>query len=117
MKQLTERYKIARLIARKVAGTLTGEEADFLEKWTEESGKHRVEMARVENRLKEDLQRGRELNPEEEWKAFQRRLPRKNTVRWWWSAAAMVAGVCVVAGVLLSRDAENSRAVSTIRGK
>lgn len=49
MNQLTERYKIARLIARKVAGTLTGEEADFLEKWTEESGKHRVEMARVEN--------------------------------------------------------------------
>lgn len=106
MNQLTERYKIARLIARKVAGTLTGEEADFLEKWTEESGKHRVEMARVENRLKEDLQRGRELNPEEEWKAFQRRLPRKNTVRWRWSAAAVVAGVCVVAGVLLSRDAK-----------
>ncbi len=105
MDQLTERYKIARLIARKVSGTLTGEEAEALEAWIEASGEHREEMIRVEKRLKEDVRRGRELDAEAEWKAFQQRLPRKNSIRWWWySAAAVVVGACVVVGALQLRD-------------
>ncbi len=105
MDQLTERYKIARLIARKVSGTLTGEEVAALEEWIEASEEHREEMIRIEKRLKEDVRRGRELDAEAEWKVFQQRLPRKSSIRWWWySAAAVVVGACVVVGALQLRD-------------
>ena len=105
MNRLKKRYKIAQLIARKVLGILSEEDAGILEAWMEESEKHQKEMVRVEERLKGDLRRGCELNKEEEWKAFQRKLPRKNTVRWWWySAVAVVVGVCIVVGVLQLQD-------------
>ncbi|WP_065219207.1 MULTISPECIES: FecR family protein [Butyricimonas] len=106
MNRLKKRYKIARLIARKVLGMLSEEDAGILEAWMEESKKHQEEMVRVEERLKGDLRRGGELNKEEEWKAFQRRLPRRNTIRWWYSAAAMIVGVCLVVGVLQFRERE-----------
>ena len=106
MNRLTERYKIARLVARKVLGTLSEEEMGILEAWMAESGENREEIARVEQRLKRDIRRGRELNKEEEWKVFQRKLPRKNTMRWWFSAAAMIVGVCIVVGVLQFRETE-----------
>ena len=47
MNRLTERYKIARLIARKVSGTLSNEEADELDAWVKLSAKHREEVPRI----------------------------------------------------------------------
>ena len=55
MNRLTERYKIARLIARKVSGTISEEEADELDAWVELSARHREEVTRIEGRLREDI--------------------------------------------------------------
>ena len=62
MNRLTERYKIARLIARKVSGTISEEEADELEAWVGSSARYREEVTRIESRLREDIRQGRELN-------------------------------------------------------
>ena len=61
MNRLTERYKIARLIARKVSGTISEEEADELEAWVGSSARYREEVTRIESRLREDIRQGREL--------------------------------------------------------
>lgn len=105
MNRLTERYKIARLIARKVSGTISEEEANELKTWVESSARHREEVARIENRLREDIRRERKLNITEEWDMFQHKLSRKHSIRWWrYSAAVVAVGVCVAFGVLQLRE-------------
>ena len=113
MNQLTERYKIARLIARKVAGTLTGEEADFLEKWTEESGGNGSGGESVEGRSAT----GAGVEPGGGMESFSTEIAPEEycplvvvcSSRGGWS---MCCGWSfAVAGC------ENSRAVSTIRGE
>ena len=49
MNRLTERYKIARLISRKVSGTISEEEADELEAWVGSSARYREEVTRIES--------------------------------------------------------------------
>ncbi len=105
MNRLTERYKIARLIARKVSGMLSKEEADELEAWVGSSARHREEVNRIENRLREDIRRERKLNITEEWDMFQHKLSRKHSIRWWrYSAAVVAVGVCAIFGVLQLRE-------------
>ena len=105
MNRLTERYKIARLIARKVSGTISEEEANELKTWVESSARHREEVARIESRLREDIRQGRELNMTGEWDMFQQKLSRKRSIRWWrYSAAVVAVGVCVAFGVLQLRE-------------
>ncbi|MFR5657014.1 MAG: hypothetical protein ACLUDU_03015 [Butyricimonas faecihominis] len=105
MNRLTERYKIAWLIARKVSGTISEEEADELDAWVELSARHREEVTRIERRLREDIRQGCKLNMAGEWNMFQQTLSRKRSIRWWrYSAAIVVVGVCVIFGVLLLRE-------------
>ena len=105
MNRLTERYKIARLRARKVSGTLSNEEADELDAWVKLSAKHREEVPRIERRLREDIRQGRKLNMTREWDVFQQKLARKRFIRWWrYSAAIVVVGVCAIFGVLQLRE-------------
>lgn len=105
MNRLTERYKIAWLIARKVSGTLSNEEADELDAWVKLSAKHREEVTRIERRLREDIRQGRKLNMTREWDVFQQKLARKRFIRWWrYSAAIVVVGVCAIFGVLQLRE-------------
>ena len=97
MNRLTERYKIARLIARKVSGTISEEEADELKTWVESSARYREEVTRIESRLREDIRQGRKLNMTGEWDMFQQKLSRKRTIRWWkYSAAVVAVGVCAI---------------------
>lgn len=97
MNRLTERYKIARLIARKVSGTISEEEADELEAWVGSSARYREEVTRIESRLREDIRQGRKLNMTGEWDMFQQKLSRKRTIRWWkYSAAVVAVGVCAI---------------------
>ena len=101
MNRLTERYKIARLIARKVSGTISEEEADELDAWVELSARHREEVTRIEGRLREDIRQGCKLNMTGEWNMFQQKFSRKRSIRWWrYSAAIVVVGVCAIFGVL-----------------
>ena len=108
MNRLTERYKIARLIARKVSGTISEEEADELEAWVGSSARYREEVTRIESRLREDIRQGRELNMTGEWDMFQQKLSRKRSIRWWrYSAAIVVVGVCAIF-VLQLRETKTS---------
>ena len=86
MNRLTERYKIARLIARKVSGTISEEEADELDAWVELSARHREEVTRIEGRLREDIRQGCKLNMTGEWNMFQQKFSRKRSIRLWWLA-------------------------------
>ena len=105
MNRLPERYKIARLIARKVSGTISEEEANELKTWVESSARHREEVTRIESRLREDIRQGRELNMTGEWDMFQQKLSRKRSIRWWrYSAAVVAVSVCVAFGVLQLRE-------------
>ena len=101
MDTLSENYRVARLIARRIMEALSPEEAGELETWLAASEGHREMLARFESRLREDLRQGRRLDIEREWRAFQGRLPRRRVARAWWWASGVAAAAVVVWGMFM----------------
>lgn len=101
MNRLTERFRIARVMAQKIFGTLPEDENATLEAWFEASKGNEEEFNRVKKRLVLDLRQEPELDAEKEWQAFSRKLPRRNPVlRWGYVAAVLVVGVCITIGIV-----------------
>lgn len=108
MNRLIECFRIARLSALKYLSSMTEEESAALEEWVEESAARREGLERMEQRLTEDLRKGCELEAEEEWRLFQKRLPRRNFFRRWAYAAAVAAGIGITAGGIFLLQEEKS---------
>lgn len=88
---LKERYRMAELIAGKIAGILSDEEMALLEKWRQASPGHEKEYERIIQRLKTDLRKNHGLDKGREWELFEDKLLRKRKVlRAWYYAAAVV---------------------------
>ena len=115
MNRLIECFRIARLSALKYLSSMTEEESAALEEWVEESAARREGLERMEQRLMEDLRKGRELEAEEEWRLFQKRLPRRNFFRRWAYAAAVAAGIGITAGgIFLLREEKPVRMTQSV---
>lgn len=96
---LKERYRMAELIAGKIAGILSDEEMALLEKWRQVSSGHEKEYERIIQRLKTDLRDTHRLDRGREWELFENKLPRKRRIlRAWYAVAAavLVAMVTIV---------------------
>ena len=96
---LKERYRMAELIAGKIAGILSDEEITLLEKWRQASPGHEKEYERIIQRLKTDLRDTHRLDRGREWELFENKLPRKRRIlRAWYAVAAavLVAMVTIV---------------------
>ncbi|MDR0766265.1 MAG: DUF4974 domain-containing protein [Odoribacteraceae bacterium] len=105
MDRLEERYLVARLIAREIAGNPREEETRWLEEWKAASGKNRREYERVTRRLAREIPGREGLDAEREWGEFEREIIARRVTRRRRRvavvAAAVVAGV-VMAGAYLS---------------
>lgn len=90
--ELEQHYEIARLIAAKLTGTLTEEEATRLQQWLEVSPQHAEEYLQIRQRLLHDLKDTDRLDLFAEWRKFARRVGyrKKLYVRWSLAAAACV---------------------------
>lgn len=96
---LKERYRIAELIAGKIAGILSNKEMALLEKWRQASPRHEKEYERIIQRLKTELRDTYRLDRGHEWELFENKLPRKRRIlRAWYAVAAavLVAMVTIV---------------------
>lgn len=93
MSELEERYRIARLIAGELTGVLSESEMKELEKWKNSSEKQAREYNEIRKRLLEDIGRADRLELRQEWREFERKLPRKKLVSKWWCAVAVACTV------------------------
>lgn len=112
MKELEERYEIAVCIARKIAGTSTQEEEDKLGEWRSASEANAREYDVILQRLRTDLREKERPDVAGEWLRFESTICKHRKVyRWWYSAAAVIAGVGLVVGLLWMRPgaADNSQ--------
>lgn len=102
MNSLQDRYRAARLIVRKLTGTIIPKEERELDAWAAE---HRDEFAYVLEGVREELARGGTPDIVREWNSFERQagIRKKRIKRIWYSAVAVLAGICVFTGVLLTR--------------
>ena len=103
MNKIEERYRVAKLIAGKLAGTLTPEEGRELDAW---AGENVEEYGYVEREVREELAWDEAVDVAREWKEFARRSGYGRRVTWkmWVRVAAVLAGVCVMAGMLVTRE-------------
>ena len=101
MRGLEERYKIARLIAGEVAGTLDEREKEELSWWVSASEENREEYERILHRLARELTEEASSDLSREWASVEKRIaPGRIARRWWYGGvAALVAGVVLVAGL------------------
>lgn len=99
MNRLIACFRIARLAARRYVSSLTEEETAELGKWAGASAGRRESLERMDARLTEDLRKGRELDAEEEWRLFRKRLPRKTFVRRLPYVAAAAACAVLLLGI------------------
>lgn len=90
------------MIVRKLTGTIIPKEERELDAWAAE---HRDEFAYVLEGVREELARGGTSDIVREWNSFERQagIRKKRIKRIWYSAVAVLAGICVFTGVLLTR--------------
>ncbi|MDR0544821.1 MAG: FecR family protein [Odoribacteraceae bacterium] len=94
MDRLEERYLVARLIAKEIAGSLQEDEQQQLEEWKAASARNRREHERVARRLKQEIGAREEVDAEREWRDFKRKTRARRLTRGWRraAAAAVLAG-------------------------
>lgn len=101
MKELEERYEIAVWIARKLAGTSTYEEEEKLGVWRRASEENAGEYDDILQRLRTDLRKKETPDVAAEWQRFESTICKHRKVyRWWYSVAAVCAGIGLVVGLL-----------------
>ena len=111
MDRLEERYLVARLIAKEIAGSLQEDEHQRLEEWKAASARNRREHERVTRRLKQEIGARAEVDAEEEWRDFKRKTRARRLTRGWWraAAAAVLAGAMATGGYhYFSREEGNA---------
>ena len=85
MKDLSEQYEIARLIAARIAETITPEELERLEAWLAEDVRHRERFLHIQERLRMEEKDNAFRKPEgvlKDWEQVKRKLPGKRTALW-----------------------------------
>lgn len=98
MQALEKRYKIARLIAGELLGTLSESELLELEEWKRHSSGNTGEYLKIRNRLQGDINKNSDFDLTHEWSLFERRLHRKKYIfRNWYAvaAASVIIGLTV----------------------
>jgi ferric-dicitrate binding protein FerR (iron transport regulator) len=96
MDSLEERYLVARLIVKEIAGSLEEEERAWIEEWKAASAKNRREHERIIERLQREAGPPEQLDVEREWVAFERACRRRRGARRWRrgvAAAAIMGGM------------------------
>jgi len=103
MDNLQERYRMAKLIAKQLTGTIILEEERELRTWAEGHGE---EYKYVQDGIREELDQVGTINVIGEWEVFASRSGlRKRIIRkMWYYVAAVFAGVCMVTGGLVMRE-------------
>ncbi len=98
MKTIQEYIKIAHLLAKKLLGSLTEEEDQQLMKWCADNKREKIYKSILSLNSAQLFNRYQEVDSEQQWENFQRRLSRRKS-RFWQRFWGVAAGVCLIVGV------------------
>ena len=109
MDLLERRMRIARLIAKELAGTIGEGEREELSRWLAEDGRHREEYGRLKmsleanDRVWEEQAAGRRMT-DAYWERAKRRIRKQRRITWSKYAAAIVLPLAITAFWLMNRE-------------
>lgn len=109
MDLLEQRMRIARLIAKELAGTIGERERDELSRWLAEDGRHQEEYGRLKMSLEaddgvwEEQAAGRRMT-DAYWDRMRRRIGKHRRIAWSKYAAVIVLPLAITAFWLMNRE-------------
>ena len=109
MDLLERRMRIARLIAKELAGTIGEGEREELSRWLAEDGRHQEEYGRLKmsleanDRVWEEQAAGRRMT-DAYWERAKRRIRKQRRIAWSKYAAAIVLPLAITAFWLMNRE-------------